>query len=528
MTTNPEHLVGADRGLDRRRFLGGLGVAAAGGALGACLPKPFPWPPPDTDGGPGAVFPSGVVSGDPRPDGAVIWTAVAPPADLGAVPVDWQVASDDRFSKIVAWGSMTASAASAHTVKVAVTGLMPDRHYWYRFQARDRSSRIGRTRTAPAPGTMPSRLRIAFGSCQMWFHGWYNTWRDIARQDVDFVLFLGDYIYEISWIPLWGLVRSDPIGEAQTYEQYRDKYRLYRSDPDLQDAHAAHPMVVTWDDHEVMNDYYGGSAPARQSAAYRAWFEHMPVFPVDGQANRIHRSLPWGRLADLFVLDTRQHRDQQASSGDTSNPSHPANDPNHSILGPAQKAWLKSGMSGSSAVWRLFGNQTPVLPRRESDLDPGDGSVPTNAGKYDDMDAWDGYLAERREVLTHLESTGKMNNLFLTGDIHAFLAGRVRPDYDDPTSQVRAHEFVGGSMTSINYAAAGGLSSLFEWDKRTKWKEVDFLDLDQYGYGILDLTPEEANVEFRYVDIKQQGASPWTGARFRVRSGSGALEQLPV
>src|SRR5258706_11181436 len=309
--------------LDRRRF---LEVLAALGAAQA-VPGRAADRKPSFDSYP---FTLGVASGYPRPDGFVLWTRLAPkPLEPGGglapgpVPMRWEVAEDERFAKLVASGAESPTQEWAHSVHAEVRGLRPDRWYWYRFLAGDAVSPVGRTRTAPAAGAAAARLRFAFASCQHYERGYYGAYKHMVADDLDLVVFLGDYIYESS-------VRINPVrvhertDEPVTLDEYRNRYAQYRSDPDLQSAHQAFPWIVIWDDHEVDNDYADdrqedGAPPEefllRRAAAYRAYYEHMPLpaaMRPNGPAMRIYTTLAWGSLAGFHLLDGRQYRSAHA------------------------------------------------------------------------------------------------------------------------------------------------------------------------------------------------------------------------
>jgi alkaline phosphatase D len=304
----------------RRRFLAGAGAVAglvlAGRTTVVATRPTFSADP----------FSLGVASGDPLPDGVVLWTRLAPdPLNGGgmppaAVPVGWQVASDDQMRTVVRSGTALATPDLAHSVHVDVRGLEPGRRYWYGFTAGDAESPIGRTRTAPAPDAPLNRLRFAYASCQNWEQGYYTAYRHLAAEDLDLVVHLGDYIYE-STAP--DRPRSHNGPRPTTLEEYRARHALYKTDPDLRAAHAAFPWVVTWDDHEVVNDYAGEIDPrnspperfrARRAAAYQAYWEHLPLRPSsmpNGPGMQLYRRLTFGNLAEFSVLDTRQYRTDQ-------------------------------------------------------------------------------------------------------------------------------------------------------------------------------------------------------------------------
>ncbi|HLU41517.1 MAG TPA: alkaline phosphatase D family protein, partial [Microthrixaceae bacterium] len=343
--------------------------------------------------------------------------------------------------------------------------------------------------------------------------------------------FLGDYIYESIAIQLLRRVRPEPIEDVDTLAEYRAKYLLYRSDPDLQAAHAAHPLVPIWDDHEIVNDYSRTiftEDPERAEAAYRAWFEYMPVWPIEG--TRIHRSLRWGDLAEVLLLDSRQYRDVplgepvlgilglQVMTGDLQSVGR-------SMLGEAQRQWLLDSLTaaqGDGVRWKLVGNPVMIAPIRLVDLDTPelralDPSLPKHAGLYLGTDSWDGYGWERDLVLSHLATEGITDVAFLTGDQHSFMAAPVSTDYDDPTAPLVAYEYTGGSITSpsgpLENLLAGGLGSY-----RTD-PEFDYMEVRRNGYGLLEATPEGMTVTFHELRPTSRQALPTPRVRFTATPG---------
>ena len=431
----------------RRRWLQ-AGLGAAAGAATLALP---PWSrharAADTQ-----RFALGVASGQPRPDGMVLWTRLMG-ADLPPrVAVRWELAHDEAFTRIAARGDEDAEAAWAHSVHAEPAGLEPGRWYWYRFQALGQRSRIGRTRTAPAPDAM-APLRLAIASCQRWDQGHYAAWRHLARQDLDAVAFLGDYLYEYPSAPT--ALRRHEGGLLRTLEQYRSRYAQYKSDPALQDAHAACPWWLVWDDHEVENDYagshpttpLGADMAALRPAASQAYWEHQP-FPKAmrprGMDLRLTQRVDWGRLACLHLLDTRQFRDVQAcppvlrSSGGRwamARDCPGLADPRRSLLGAAQERWLADGWC-LDRPWNLVGQQT-LMARFNTRPD----------GRYW-TDGWDGYPAARARLLGTVAERQVPGVVVLGGDVHAHHVADLKVDFDDPRSPVVASEFCGTSISS--------------------------------------------------------------------------------
>lgn len=541
-------------GFDRRRFLKGAAATGAGAAIpfGAGLT-----PAGASEAGShvtgaaspggiaplqGGIFPQGVVSGDPRPDGALIWTRVLPPPDASPVTVTWQVSASPAFETLAASGTVAATASGDHCVKVDVRGLAADRWYFYRFSARGATSQVGRARTAPAEGTTPDRLRFAVTSCQLWNNGYYTAHRAICGEDCDLLLFLGDYIYEYGGVkPDYGRgLRLDPVDHPDTLDGYRAKYRLYRSDPDLQACHANVPLAPMWDDHEISDNYrHDLVAPEILEAGYTAWFDYQPVVPPAEERFRTYRSFRWGDLAELFLTDARQYRDPEAGVffNTTYYPGSMATLPGRTMFGTPQRDWLVDGLTTSTAVWKLFGNPVMMMPLRFIDLDtPVSRRLaphwPPNAGVYLNGDQWDGYQAERRHILEAIESSGTDNVTIFTGDIHTFWCGSLRPDVDDDRSPKVATEFVCGSLTSPGFegtfsdpalltSLAGHLAAVNP--------HFQFINLFEHGYGVVEVNPEETVVEFKTVDmLVVDRPVVRTLARMRVRAGTNTIEMLPT
>ncbi|MFF9216502.1 alkaline phosphatase D family protein [Streptomyces viridosporus] len=502
---------------DRRRVLTAgaavLGAAAAGQlwlpGTARAVEKPLP------DG----VFSLGVASGDPLADGIVLWTRLAPdPLNGGGmpdrtVPVEWQLATDARFEGIVRRGTARARPAYGHSVHVDVRGLRPGTTYWFRFRAGGQLSPVGRTRTAPAPHSAGGRLRVALASCQNWQHGYFTPYADMLEQDPDVVVFVGDYIYE-STPSATGVRRHEGTGEPYGLAQYRNRYAQYRSDPDLAAMHAHAPFVVTFDDHEVDNDFAGeipqdpdkqphDAFVARLTAAYQAYYEHMPVRATavpNGPHIRMYRRLEFGRLARLNVLDTRQYRSDQATSQEG------AQDPSLTMLGAAQRRWLVDGLRRSPARWNLIASQIMMA---ETDLRAG-------PGKLWFYDAWDGYQAERNALLE--EFARVRNPVVLTGDRHLTMVGDLKADFADPESAVVGAEFVGTSISSNGDQDQAAFAR--EWDPRRAdnphWKLLDA----HRGYHLFDIRPDRIDARVRVVDtVVEPRATPSTLATLRVEAG---------
>lgn len=423
----------------------GLGLAVAGPALSSRIPDPFTL---------------GVASGDPLADGFVLWTRLArhplAPDGRGGMPrrdepVRWQVARDPWFHRVVAQGTAVARAAEGHSVHVEVSGLRPDEEYWYRFRHDAHLSPVGRARTAPSYTSTVAGLELAVASCANFEHGWFTAYGAIADQEPDLVLFLGDYIYEldnVTWpAPTSGNVRRHVGGEADTLAEYRVRYAQYKTDPDLQRAHAAAPWCVIPDDHEVDDNWAGDHAQsvdapqphfrARRTAALQAYYENMPLRRANAPhleaGPSLHRRISWGRLATVHLLDTRQYRDDQACVEMEAVDCADATGDERSILGAEQEAWLRAGLRSSASQWDLMAQQSPVVA---VDHDPGPGEAFM-------MDQWDGYTAARDRLLQSIRSSEVRNPVVLSGDVHRHMVADLQLD-----GEVVAGELVTTSITS--------------------------------------------------------------------------------
>jgi alkaline phosphatase D len=498
---------------DRRRFLQAMAAAGVSRALPGCAQAPSRSLSP---------FTLGVASGYPHAAGVVLWTRLLG-VDPAPVAVRWEVAADEAMRRIVASGSVAADPDWAHSVHVEVKGLEPDRWYWYRFMARGAESPVARTRTAPRPDAVAGRLRFAFASCQQFEQGYYGAHRHIAADAPDLVAFLGDYIYESSWGR--DHVRKHGAPEPYTLEQYRVRYALYKSDPDLQASHAACPWIVTWDDHEVDNDYADDRSEdgmsredflRRRAAAYRAFYEHMPLparMRPRGPDMRLYTQLAWGGLGRFFLLDDRQYRWWQAcvrrgrrGGSNTVDIEHcrRLDDPRRSMLGPAQERWLDGALSGSRARWNLLAQQTRMA---QFDQKPG-------PGRRAWTDGWDGYPAARRRLLESLSARRVANPVVLGGDVHLFNVCDLKPDFDDPASPVVASEFVGTSITSQSQSQAR-MERMLPDNPHMKLLEARYR-----GYVRVEVTPQAFRTELRAMESVQRRDAPCsTLATFVVEDG---------
>ncbi|MFJ6388743.1 alkaline phosphatase D family protein [Streptomyces sp. NPDC091972] len=531
----------------RRRTV--VKAAAATAVLAAPLAAAFPA---------GAVeapaFLHGVASGDPLPDGILLWTRVTPTGE--AVPgsgvgpdteVGWVVATDKAFTNIVAKGSVTATAASDHTVKADVRGLTPATDYWFHFSAGGTDSPAAHTRTAPAADAAVANLRFGVVSCANWEAGYFSSYRHLAaRGDLDAWLHLGDYVYEYG-TGEYGtrdtVVRQHaPAHEILTLADYRIRHGRYKTDPDLQALHAVAPVIAIWDDHEFANDAWSGGAEnhtegaegawsARQAAAKQAYFEWMPVRTAT--AGTTYRRLRFGKLADLSLLDLRSYRSQQAGVGDGS-----VDDPERTITGRAQLDWLKAGLKSSDTTWRLVGNSVMISPFAIGSLSA-DLLKPLaellglpKEGLALNPDQWDGYTDDRRELLAHLRSNAIRNTVFLTGDIHMAWANDVPVDAGTyPLSPSAATEFVVTSVTSDNLddilkVPEGTVTALAAPVIRLANRHVHWVDTDRHGYGVLDITADRAQMDYYVLSDKTKRDATATWARsYRTRTGTQKVER---
>lgn len=452
-------------------------------------------------------FTQGVASGDPLPNGFVIWTRIAPdilaPDGLGGapdnIPLRWEVAADQAFRHVVRAGDALARHAMGATVHVEVDGLQPDRPYWYRFIAYGVNSQVGRAWTAPAPGAPVQAVRFAAATCSHWELGYFSAYRHMARdEDSRFTLFLGDYIYESAGRPLSrekGIVRSyGDLPEADSLANYRRRYALHHSDPDLRALHAAAPAIAIWDDHEVQDDYSGiwsedpALAPAafvrRRQAAYRAFVENLPVRlsrVVRGQQFRINWRLQWGTLAQFDMVDGRQFRSPQAcAAGLPSRKGHIApidcadfEDPSRTYLGFEQERWLYDGWSKSHARWNVLVQNLLVAPM----------TFASPQGPALWTDSWNGFGAARQRLIDAMVSSRLANPVTLAGDYHSFWCNNLFRNFDKPEERPVAAEFVVSSITS------SGPPEGYYKAAMPNNPQIRYFDSSHRGYMSFDLTP---------------------------------------
>jgi alkaline phosphatase D len=510
------------KGLTRRRLIGQSAalslLPALGAAADAAPPKPKYAHP---------LFTLGVASGDPLPHGVVIWTRLAPdPLNGGGMPnrpvrIGWEVAADEKMKKIVRRGKWTARPENAHCVRREVGGLEPGRWYWYRFHALGYESMIGRTRTAPAAKTSPDTLALAVACCQNYQHGYYTAYRHMAAEDLDLVLHVGDYIYEGGVKE--GFPRRHNSAAVTTLDAYRDRYALYKLDPDLQAAHAAFPWAAVPDDHEVANNYAadhdasGRLSPTdflrRRAAAYKAYYEHMPFRPAarpNGPAMHLYRSLRYGDLATIHLLDTRQYRSPQVCGGTWAPRCEAEFDTVRTMLGSTQEGWLAEKLAEATGRWTVLAQQVPFLQRKR----PMDGDAHFHGDK------WDGYVAARQRLFDAAAAADVEGLIALSGDVHKNWAGRLKADFDDPDSATLGNEFV---ATSI--ASDGDGKDATGTQRKTVAANPHILFANgQRGYLRCRVTRDEWRTDFRIVPyVSKPGAPVTTRASFIVDRASRRL-----
>lgn len=472
-------------------------------------------------------FTLGVASGDPSPDGFVIWTRLAPDPLAGGgmgsspVSVSWIVAEDEKLNRVVRRGRTVARPEWGHSVHVELAGLEPGRWYWYQFKTGGDTSPLGRTRTNPPPGTVPEKYRFAVASCQHYETGFFTAYEHMIQENVDLVVHLGDYIYEDAGRK--GQLREHVGGEIMTVDDYRNRYAQYRLDPALQNMHAAVPWLVTWDDHEADNNYAGEisehpDVPPRQflvrrAAAYQAYYEHMPLRRSSlpkGPDMQLYRRITIGGLADFYVLDTRQYRTDQPC-GDRNGPQcQDALNARASLLGPVQRDWLFRGLADSTARWKILAQQVMMA------------KVDRTAGEaiaYS-MDQWPGYEIERRKILNYFKDRQIQNPVVLTGDIHTNWANELTVETDENFEHPVAAEFVGTSITS------GGDGRNEPETLAKTLAENPFVKFHnaQRGYFTCDLSGTQYRTDYRTLDFVTRPNSPIrTRASFVLESGRSKL-----
>jgi alkaline phosphatase D len=484
----------------------------------------------------GDPFSLGVAAGEPTPDGFVLWTRLAPaplspdPAAPGGMTggdlaIGCEIARDPAMRDVVRRGRTVAEAAYAHSVHLEVRGLEPGRPYWYRFMSGEAQSRIGRAMTAPAPGQRLDSLRFAFVSCSNYEIGYFSAYRHLADEQPAFVAYLGDYIYE--GLHEGGVRRHSDGVAASTLPTYRNRYAQYRTDPDLQRLHAEVPALVTWDDHEVQNDYADRWSETfddpqaflqRRAAAYQAFYEHIPLRPSlsrpAGPAMRVYDRFGFGDLLEVSLLDGRQYRSREACYGPPKHggghPETPAGcpelvAPDRSMIGAAQEAWLFDGLAKSRARWNVIA-QDVLMAKLRLRTPEGDFAYWT--------DDWNGYPASRTRLLQHVHDSRVANPVVIGGDIHSFWTNDLKLDFDDPRSPTVATEFVGTSITSNGV----------DYDRYARYlpdnPHVRYFESRKRGYVMVDVAPARMTTRFQAVsDVRDPAATVSTLKSFTVENG---------
>jgi alkaline phosphatase D len=482
----------------RRELLAGAGVSLAGLAL--TTPAHARLIAGTRGVGPGA-FLDGVASGEPGPGAVTFWGRLATDRPRSAARLI--VAEDPDLARVVATAQVPTSAGVDHTLKARIGQLKPDTHYWYAWQSRDALSPIGRTKTAADPDSGKT-VTVGFSSCQQYPDGFFNAHKDAAaRDDLDIYAFLGDYTYEYdaSDDPN-GLGRPDSASTDLT--SYRTKLRYYRADPYLRELHRLHPVVHVWDDHEVADNYTDGDpAPSafQRTSGYRASFEWMPRLSVPGDRFRLYRALRLGKHAELFMLDERQYRDPGK--------------PGTTILGRTQLDWAKGALAASGASWKLVGN--PVMLAVLGFNGP-------LGGLSFNKDQWDGYPADRDELLGHIAARSISDVAFLTGDIHMYFANELPVDSKPNSgSPVVATEYVGGSVTSTGIPKE--IEGLGNAAIKAINPEIKYLQGAEHGWSVLTASATELRVDYRVSDITVNGAPSRTTASFVQKRGENRFTQ---
>jgi alkaline phosphatase D len=462
-------------------------------------------------------FALGVASGDPLPTSVALWTRLMGDGLRDNVQVIWELSDDDQMHNVLKHGTVAARPDFAHSVHVEVDGLEPARWYFYRFRAGGVASPIGRTRTAPKPGTKLERLNFAFASCQNFADGYYTAYEHMVKEDIELVLFLGDYIYENG--KRNNRVRQHSSEEIHTLDEYRARYAQYKSDPLLQEAHRLFPWIAVWDDHEVANNWAGDwpqwSSPdpdfmKRRANAAKAYYEHMPFRRASlpkGPNMQVFRRFDYGDLMRLHMVDTRQFRSRQACD-DGIKYCTEVDYGNRTMFGTYQEQWLNYGLDQSTARWNVIGNQV-MMTRADMKLGP---------GEEFQMDNWSGYEAARRRFMEYLAFREPSGPLVITGDAHHNLVGDMRIDYRSTNQKPVATELVGSSITSGGDYNPRDTFAL-RWEAcRGENPQVRYF-LQKRGYVVCSLDRELCHTAFRSIDrVSVPGEPLLTSARFVIEN----------
>jgi alkaline phosphatase D len=520
-----------ERGLRRRELL------VAGGAAGLILASPLNYSaiarakraPIATQG----KFLHGVSSGFPSTKAITLWTRVSELDKSSKVTLE--VATDKHFKHVVDTQQVLADSKRDFTIHAQAKGLKPATEYFYRFETKNRASTTGKFKTL-APSDSKDPIRIGILSCQSYTAGYYNAQAALAKEkDLDLVLCLGDYMYERHYYngppDRVDTTGANGDGDVQTLDEYRAKYRLGQSDKSLQAMHAAYPFVSVWDDHEVEDNYAGTSpdsaqpdptlenndAPRRvpfgerRTNGYKAFFEAMPRMQHKGDPNAIYGSVKLGGMVELFLTDQRQYRDPQPCNDVQLQGCPDDNTPGRTMLGSAQKSWFKGAVPKSKSAWKLWGSEVMVM------------ALQTAPGNNANHDQWDGYGAERQEILDSFVAAGVKNFAALTGDIHTFFAGNLYTTGVESGTPVGV-ELVGGSATSFGLPEETGIPSATLTALAPADPHIKYFDFDHRGYMVVEASKSELSAEFKSVDALTKGAKPVSLKKFKVASGSTDLQ----
>ena len=501
--------------ISRRGLLTGLASSAA---IAPFIGRPWAQGSPRFPTNP---FTLGVASGDPDANSVVLWTRLAPrpleprggmPSD--AVAVDWEIAEDDKMQRVVRRGTADALSAEGHSLHVIAEGLAPNRPYWYRFMTAGAESRIGRTRTLPERGALPERFRLAVAGCQRIEHGFFTAWADIAKADVDLVFHYGDYIYEYALTAEAMATRMPFPGpdsaraKVSALTEYRTRYALYKLDPDLAAAHAAHPFIASFDDHEVVNNWGGMSGPPKMSerdflrlraAAFQAFYENSPVRPSvrpRGSDITLYRAFDVGTLLRLAVLDTRQFRAMPSCGKAETRRCDERLAPHRTMIGNDQERWLLDLFARRDTAWTVLGNQVQMMQVRHKEA----------AQDIVNTDKWDGNAAARQRLLRGAAERQVSGLVTVTGDIHRAMAGNLLVDFDKPKAHPVGVEFI---ATSISSDGDGGRAP--STAKRLMANNPHLRHYDaRRGYLVCDFGQQRCEANYRALDYVSKKGSPVT------------------
>lgn len=421
-------------------------------------------------------FTLGVASGDPLTSQVIIWTRVE--SNESKPKIKYQVSETDNFNKLITEGDTYTNSDKDYTVKVDIKGLKSGKTYFYRFLYNNQFSETGKTKTLPIN---TNKFKIAVTSCQHFSDGYFTAYDHILKDKPDLIFMLGDYIYEYTRSPD-RQARPDNSGYAKDLASYRKKYQTYLTDPSLRKARQNIPFVSIWDDHEVMNDYSGVDLlkkdPQKLKDAYKVYFEYVPIREIDNY--RIYRNFKVGNLLEVFMLDGRQYRDENvcqerlAINFDCTKKAH---NEGRTYLGKEQKDWLIKGLEDSTTIWKVMGNNTAML---EISL----------WGNLFNFDQWDGFYAEKEELINTVEKKVK-NLLLVTGDIHTFIDADIKHN-----GKVIAKEVTATSVTSMNPT----ILKLFTWVVPLFLSHVKYIETTYRGYILTEFDTRKTNIYFYGLD----------------------------